>query len=453
MDSARFLCLNANHSHLNLRDMSHPSVFSTVSNLVLYRRPSRKAGVRPAGSHLRPRSLIAAAILTALTACGGGNATDDPRSGYSPEAQLGEQIFQDASLSASGKMSCQTCHAPETGHASASGLPAEMGGADLSIQGGRLSPGIRYLRFNSAFHFEDDGTPTGGFFWDGRADTLEAQAAGPFLNPKEMAMPSKAAVIDQLKRASYATNFERIFGPGVLNNVDTAYDKMTYALAQFEKQYAQFSSFSSKYDAYLAGRATLTAQEARGLALFESPTKGNCAGCHTSEPAADGAPPLFTDFTYDALGVPRNPDLRQNDDPNYFDLGLCARGTGDVANRPDLCGAFKVPSLRNVALRKRYFHNGRFSDLRQVVEFYVTRDTAPERWYPLVNGVPQKFNDLPPQYQSNVNTDEVPYNRNVGDAPALSDPEIDDVVAFLRTLSDGWVSDAIVPPSRVSAVK
>jgi cytochrome c peroxidase len=137
--------------------------------------------------------------------------------------------------------------------------------------------------------------------------------------------------------------------------------------------------------------------------------------------------------------VPRNPDISANQDPSYFDLGLCGPFRTDLANRTDLCGAFKVPTLRNIALTPPYFHNGRFQTLRDVVSFYVRRDTNPEEWYPLgVDGLVHKFDDLPAQDVGNVNTKEVPYNRHPGDLPALSAPEIEDVVAFLQTLTDGY---------------
>jgi len=377
------------------------------------------------------------AVATIVLAACGGSSESEPQSSLSTMARLGEQIFRDESLSASGRMSCETCHQPATGHASLQDAPAEFGGAGLNLQGGRNVPGIRYLRFNSAFHFDDEGTPTGGFFWDGRAASLEAQAGGPFLNPVEMAMPSKAAVVEHLRRAAYAADFAAVFGSDVFGDVERAYAGITIALAQYQREDEEFAAFSSKYDAFLAGRAQLTEQEARGLALFEDETKGNCAACHPSRPV-DGQPPLFTDFTYDALGVPRNPELKQNDDPAFFDLGLCAREDGVLASREDLCGLFKVPSLRNVALRKRYFHNGRFASLRDVVDFYVTRDTEPARWYPTLGGEVMKFDDLPARYHGNVNTSEPPYDRRPGDPPALTPAEIDDVVAFLRTLSDGW---------------
>jgi cytochrome c peroxidase len=254
-------------------------------------------------------------------------------------------------------------------------LAAQLGGPNRNLQGVRQAPGIRYLRFNTAFFFDSEGTPTGGFFWDGRASSLQVQAAEPFLNPFEMAMPSKAAVVQRLSQATYATEFRSVFGSNIFADVDLAYDRMTFALAQYQKEDAEFAEFSSKYDAFLRGQATLAAQELRGLALFNDPNKGNCAACHPSAKGADGSLPLFTNF----------------------------------------------------------------KTLKDALTFYVQRDTNPEKFYPTVGGVVQKFNDLPPQYHPNVNRTEAPYNRNPGDVPALTDAEIDDLVVFLNTLSDGFV--------------
>ena len=205
----------------------------------------------------------------------------------------------------------------------------------------------------------------------------------------------------------------------------------------FQRDDVAFNGFSSKYDSVLAGKAELTAQEARGLALFNDAAKGNCAACHPSEKSADGKPPLFTDFSYDNLGVPRNPEIIANRDPTYFDLGLCARP--GLHTREDLCGAFRVPSLRNVTLRQVYFHNGRYRSLKDALNFYVQRDTHPERWYPRkADGSIEKFDDLPARWHANVNRKEVPYDRQLGQTPALDEREIDDVIAFLATLEDGW---------------
>ncbi|MFT3817410.1 MAG: cytochrome c peroxidase [Rubrivivax sp.] len=384
--------------------------------------------------------IVSLAAATLLAGCGGGGVGDAAGSApLSAQAALGEKIFNDTSLSASGRQSCASCHVGDAGHAPDNALAAQFGGADLGLQGVRLAPGIRYLADNTAFHFDGEGTPTGGFFWDGRAPTLAAQAGEPFLNPLEMAMPSKAAVIARLAQAPYAADFQKVFGADILTRPDDAYERLKLALQAYQKEDGDFRPFSSKYDEFLRGKAALSTQELRGLALFNNPLKGNCAGCHPSAKGSDGSHPLFTDFTYDNLGLPRNPELQANADPAYFDLGLCARAGGDLAARTDLCGAFKVPSLRNVALRKALFHNGVFKNLKDAVTFYVQRDTSPEKFYPLKpDGSVDKFNDLPAAYKANVNTTEVPYNRQPGDAPALNDAEIDDLVAFLGTLTDGW---------------
>jgi cytochrome c peroxidase len=389
---------------------------------------------------LRPgRLLLALTIAAAAAGCGGGSGDDGANTAttMSAQAQLGELIFRDTSLSASGRQGCISCHDPEHGHSAPNALAAQFGGAGLDLQGGRLSPAIRYLASNTAFTLAADGTPSGGFFWDGRANSLAHQAGMPFLNPVEMANADVAALVARLSRAPYAGQFQQVFGSDILGRPDAAYLGIKLALQAYQLEDADFHPFSSKFDAFLRGQASLTATEQRGLAWFNSPTKGNCAACHPSARNADGSHPLFTDFSYDALGVPRNPALAQNADPAYFDLGLCGRA--DLAARTDLCGAFKVPSLRNVALRGALFHNGRFTTLKEALSFYVQRDTNPEKWYPLrADGTVDKFDDLPAAWRGNVNLTEAPYNRRPGDAPALSDAEIDDVIAFLNTLTDGW---------------
>ena len=377
-----------------------------------------------------------------LAACGGGGSSASTASvpvaaALSVQAALGEKIFADVSLSASGRQACASCHSPDNAHSPANGLAAQLGGALLDLQGRRSAPSIHYLSFNTAFYFAVDGTPTGGFFWDGRAASLQAQAGEPFVNAFEMANASVADVIAKLSRAAYADEFKRVFGADIFTRPEDAMARVTLALALYQKEDADFRAFSSQYDEFLRGNAKLSDQELRGLALFNNPVKGNCVGCHPSGKGTDGSFPLFTDFSYDNLGVPRNAALNRNDDPEYFDLGLCERA--DLAARTDLCGAFKVPSLRNVAQRHVFFHNGRFTTLKDAITFYVQRDTHPEKWYPLnLDGSVKKFDDLPPQYHPNVNTVEVPYNRQPGDAPALSDAEVDDVIAFLKTLSDGY---------------
>ncbi|MBI3345685.1 MAG: c-type cytochrome [Burkholderiales bacterium] len=387
---------------------------------------------------------VALVSAMALSACGGGGNTAQEASvpavqPLSAQAALGEKIFNDVTLSGSGRQSCASCHDASQAHAPANSLAVQLGGVLMDQQGRRTAPSINYLSFNTPFFFAADGTPTGGFFWDGRAATMQHQAAAPFVNAFEMANADVAAVVARLAKASYAAEFKRVFGDDILSRPDDAMDRMTLALAQYQKEDGDFRPFSSKYDEFLRGKTALSEQELRGLALFNSPGKGNCQACHPSAKSADGSFPLFTDFSYDNLGVPRNPVIQRNADPAYFDLGLCERA--ELVSRTDLCGAFKVPSLRNVAKRQAFFHNGRFTTLKEALTFYVQRDTNPEKWYPRnADGSVRKFDDLPAAFKGNVNTTEVPYDRKPGDAPALTDAEIDDVVAFLRTLNDGYVA-------------
>ena len=242
----------------------------------------------------------------------------------------------------------------------------------LSLQGNRVAGSIRYLSYNKAFRFESDGTPTGGFFWDGRASSLAKQALGPFVNPVEMANADSAAVIALLRTRPYAAAFKALFGDAIFDDPDAAMTRVGLALEAYQKEDSAFAPFSSKYDAFLQGKTTLTEQERRGLAWFNSSSKGNCAACHPSSRSSDGTLPLFTDFSFDALGVPRNWDVPSSHD----DLGLCNAAIDVVQALPEaqrlaLCGLFKVPSLRNVAVRQSYFHNGRFHTLRDAVTFYV----------------------------------------------------------------------------------
>ncbi|CAN5870451.1 cytochrome c peroxidase [soil metagenome] len=399
--------------------------------------------------NLSGKILLAFGLLSLLSACGGGSGGSGTNStgavpvatdvGLSAQAALGEKIFKDVSLSASGKMSCATCHDPANAHAPSNALSVQLGGANLDVPGFRAVPSLRYLNLTPAFFFAADGTPTGGFTHDGRAQSLAQQAERPFLAPHEMANADKAEVIAKLQRAPYLLEFKNVFGSAIFDNVDSAFDRVQFALQQYQKEDSDFHPYDSKYDQFLAGKASLNEAELRGLALFNNPAKGNCIGCHSSSKGADGATPLFTDFTYDNIGVPRNDAIPATADPAYVDLGLCGPDRTDLAARTDLCGAFKVPTLRNVATRKVFFHNGRFTSLRDAVSFYVRRDTNPEEWYPrAADGTVLKFNDLPAAYVKNVNTSEVPYNRQPGMAAALSPAEVEDVVKFLGTLNDGY---------------
>jgi cytochrome c peroxidase len=378
--------------------------------------------------------LIAAGGLLAAT----GVFAAPSKPGLSPIAALGEQLFKDESLSVSGRLACQTCHQPEFAHAAPPTDLVSRGGPGMDIPGIRNSPSIRYASFTPPFGFDEEGAAFGGLFRDGRAPSLVEQAKLPFLDVREMANPSADAVVARLRRSANAERFRAVFGAAVLDDAVRAFQGLAVAIAQYEAELPDFHRFDSKYDAWLAGKVQFTEQEARGLELFEDPEKGNCAECHPNRPRPDGSPPLFTDFTYDNVGLPRNARIPANADPGFHDLGVCGPERKDLAARRDLCGAFKVPTLRNVARTAPYFHNGAFATLREVVDFYARRDTHPGDWFPKTAAGLRKFDDLPPGLAGSVNTTEVPYDRKEGDTPALTPAEIDDVVAFLATLDDGY---------------
>jgi cytochrome c peroxidase len=392
-----------------------------------------------AGSAAPIGAFVIALVAATLAGCGGGGQDTPAPSEPSAMAALGDKIFHDPGLSASGRMSCATCHDPAHAHASGQpGLVVPAGGPDLATPGFRKAPSLRYLATTPAFHFDREGTPTGGFTRDGKANSLREQAVTPLVAAHEMANGDAAGVTARLRGARYVEEFRRVFGATILGNPDAVLDRVTVALQQYQLEDPEFRPFDSKYDHFLAGKARLSDRELRGLALFNDPQKGNCASCHPSGRGADGAAPLFTDFTYDNIGVPRNLAIAANADPAYFDRGLVGPFRVDLAARVDLCGAFKVPTLRNVAVTAPYFHNGRFATLKDALGFYARRDTNPDEWYPrAADGTVRKFDDLPPACHTSVNTSEVPYHRKAGEAPALSPDEIDLVVEFLGTLTDG----------------
>lgn len=388
-------------------------------------------------------SILVVSFTFLISACGSGGssapaAKDAP---MSEAAQLGEKIFKDTSLSASGRRSCESCHAPANGHASPFAEAVAMGGKNLDLAGTRLPPSIRYLRYNQAFRFDADGTARGGFNWDGRADSLADQAHRPFLSANEMANAGPADVVAKIAAAPYANQFKATFGATIFDDPTLAFERVTFALERYQVEDTDFAPFNSKYDAFVAGTTKFSEQELRGLAWFNRADKGNCAACHSSTKPSNAPGALFTDFSFDALGVPRNASIKANLDPKYFDQGLCASNRPQVAQRNDLCGVFKVPSLRNVATRTRFFHNGQFTSLEEVVSFYATRNTDPKRWYPLDDaGEPILYNDLPEPFKTNVNTSEGTYKRQFGQSPSLTASEIDDLVVFLKTLTDGYTA-------------
>jgi cytochrome c peroxidase len=307
-------------------------------------------------------------------------------------------------------------------------------------------------------YVDDDGDdsidqgPAGGRTWDGRAQSAHDQARLPLFSPLEMANANVDAVIEKVRRASYAEKFRQTFGARIFDDPARAFKAVLLSLETYQQSPPEFYPYSSKYDAWLRREATLSAAEARGLAAFNDPAKGNCARCHPSG-IREGAFPQFTDFGYAALGLPRNAAIPANADSRYVDLGLCGPLRTDLADRKEYCGMFRTPTLRNVATRHTFFHNGVVHSLQDAVRFYAQRDTQPERWYGLAQGsVPasvQAGNDLPSAYEPNLDR-QPPFDRHRGDPPALRDADIDDIVAFLNTLTDGYARGSAAQNARAT---
>jgi cytochrome c peroxidase len=442
-----------------------------------------------------------------LSGCGGSSAESGGTTSSPPPvtpsalAQLGDQLFGDTQLSASGRQACVTCHVPSNAYAATDGLSVPLGGPDMTLPGLRNAPSLRYASFTPPFSIVDGGA-TGGFFRDGRASSLAAQATQPFVTSFEMANQNAAEVVSRLQASPASlAQFVAVFGEDALNDADAALVDMAAAIAAYETDDPSFHPFTSKFDFWLTGQAQLSSVEQRGLALFNDPTRGNCTACHPSQRQAYNEHALFTDFTYDNIGVPRNWKIAANlvhpvspvngaaltDIPvetnipadseyTYYDLGLCGPlkpAPNDPHPRPvfsdttSLCGQFKVPTLRNIALTAPYFHNGVFDTLKQVLEWYVTRDinnnvgnnpnpvaagpggnpyVAAGSFYLAADGSPDRFeyNDLPVEFDANVNVGEVPYTPPTfggGQAPTLNADDINAVIVFLCTLTDGYDPD------------
>ncbi|HEY3909267.1 MAG TPA: cytochrome c peroxidase [Stellaceae bacterium] len=395
-----------------------------------------------------------------------------PVAPLSAMAQLGRDIFFDPGLSSSGRLSCASCHSPQHAYGPPGDQPAMLGGPALTRQGVRAAPSLMYLERQPDFSIGPDDeenesaspvsmaalgqqgartqknagdvavtaadlVPQGGLFWDGRADTLQGQATFPLLSPIEMDGGSIAQVAARLRRAPYAPRFVQLFGREVLTNPRMVVDEAMFAVARYQIEDPSFHPYSSKYDCWLEGRVRLSPAELRGYFSFNDPRKADCAGCHLDEPTPDRLPPLFTDHQFEALGVPRNTALAANRDPSYFDLGVCGPYRNDMMSETRYCGLFATPTLRNVATRRVFFHNGVYRSLRQVLDFYDFRDIDPARIYPRGRGRRvEKFDDMPALYRSNVDILDPPLNRTPREPPAMSAADEQNIIAFLQTLSD-----------------
>jgi cytochrome c peroxidase len=379
---------------------------------------------------------------------------------------LGEKIFFDSDLSTPAGQSCAACHSPEVGWTGPDEALNKAGavyrGAIHSRFGNRKPNSSAYATLTPSFHARSEGDKVvfvGGDFWDGRAtgwklgNPAADQAQGPFLNPVEQNNADASVVLAKICASSYAPEFKQVakdiwdIEDVCAASTDFAYGVVALAIAAFEHS-EEVNMFSSKYDLYLKGKSALTTQEKRGLELFEG--KARCANCHDSRPGPDGEPPLFTDFTYDNLGFPRNPDNPWYQMPREFnplmerwiDPGL----SGFLSGLPQYAmyaeenrGKHRVPTMRNVDLRptpsfvKAYGHNGYFKSLEGIVHFYNTRDILPP---PDEVKNPRVGIDCwpPAEVTENVNREEL------GNL-ALTSEEEAALVAFLKTLSDGYKGD------------
>ena len=387
-----------------------------------------------------------------------------------PIQELGDEIFEDVDLSINNNQSCASCHDDAWGSTGPDSFVNAHGsvyeGSIPGAFGDRKPPETDYATLSPVLHLDGD-TWVGGNFWDGRATGEKLgwpsadQAQGPFLNPKEQALPDSACVVYRVSLSAYALLYEEIFGDNIFTidfppetdtlcaggdpvplsaddraKVETEYDNIALAIAEYEAGPSE-RSFSSKFDASLRGRYKLTKNERRGFALFQG--KGGCKACHPSS----GQLAAFTDFTYDNLGVPSNPENPALlADPTFRDPGLGgflrARGEPEEVWRAEL-GKMKVPTVRNVGAKptpesvKAYAHNGYFKTLKGIVHFYNTRDVKPECPNPLTTMEDAIFQGCwpAPEIADNVNTSEL------GDL-GLTDEEEDAIVAFLETLTDDF---------------
>jgi cytochrome c peroxidase len=387
-----------------------------------------------------------------------------------PKEQLGKSIFFDDNLSINKNQSCATCHAPEWGWTgtdsdiNAGGAVYE--GSILGRFGDRKPPSSAYATQSPIFYQDKKGLFVGGNFWDGRATGAKLgnpaadQAQGPFLNPVEQALPDSACVVYRVCTAFYPVSFEDVWGAGACaiawpNNVDrvcgkegrtvrlsaadrdksdVAYDNIALSIAAYEAS-PEVNAFTSKYDQTFDGKVKLSKEEQRGYALFRG--KGMCHRCHIS----NGQMALFTDYTFDNLGVPQNPENPAGVAPDFVDPGLGGflmnAGYDEDVYLAEW-GKHKVPTLRNVDLRpvadsvKAYAHNGYFKTLEGIVHFYNTRDVKPECPGLYTEAEALAADCWPaPEVADNVNVDEL------GDLGLTPDEEAA-IVAFLKTLSDGY---------------
>ncbi len=329
-------------------------------------------------------------------------------------AELGKQVFFDQALSQPEGQACADCHAPHVAYRDPESDHTTSSGILDNHFGPRNSPSIMYARWVPDLHQDKTGAWIGGMFWDGRAASFEAQAGFPLLNPSEMNNPDKATVVASVRKAAYADGFRKLYGEDALEHVDAAFAHISNAIAEFERT-PELAPFSSKYDRYLRKEVELTSAELRGLAVFEDPKKGNCASCHP--------PPMFTDFGYANLGIPKYGNSR------YYEQGKTINPAGEAfidhglmvtVQDPAQDGKFRTPTLRNIGRTAPYGHNGYFENLLYMLDFLNTRDTGSKD--------PHVGPWAAPEVAANV-------EERIGHL-GLTDQQVNDLDEFLQTLTD-----------------
>lgn len=327
----------------------------------------------------------------------------------SDTAQLGKHIFFDTNLSEPKGISCGSCHSPSAAFSDKRHTSFSVGVNNK--MGNRNTPALSYNILAPHRHPEELRgilELVGGFFWDGRAPELEAQAFSPFTNKNEMNNKSIDDLAIKIRQASYFKDFEKIFGKQGLHDNQVLLLLSTLALKTFQTS-IQVNPYTSKFDLYLAGKATLSPSEIRGWNLFNDTTKTQCSICHLTEKDSRTNTILFTDFSYENLGIPKHPNQK------YIGIDSGFAKAEFILELNEI-GKFKTPSLRNVGITAPYMHNGIFSTLEEVLSFYNSRDVDAQ---------------FIPEYAPTMNTD------NLGDLK-LNHQEIKDIIAFLHTLTDGY---------------
>ncbi|MFC7705600.1 cytochrome-c peroxidase [Plastorhodobacter daqingensis] len=368
----------------------------------------------------RIAAVMAWAVLAALSVLARPGSGADAVVPGTVEA-LGERLFFDVNLSWNRTTACASCHDPARAFSDPRG--AGSPGDDGVALGDRNAPTAMYAAMVPPLGRTPAGDWVGGLFHDGRAATLAEQAAGPPLNPAEMGMPDRAAVLERLREDSvYVAAFPALFGAGVLDDAAPAFDAMTAALEAFERT-ERFAPFTSRYDRWLRGEIALTPEEELGRTLFFSQQFTNCSRCHM------GAGPTalnetFTDHRHHNIGTPENLALRA---VNGVAPGTIDPGLGGVVGDPAALGRIRTPTLRNVAVTGPYMHNGVFADLRTVILYYNSYNTRSEA---------RRIN---PETGTLFAAPQVPETLALDDlthGPALDDRRIDALVAFLNALTD-----------------